>query len=200
MRGAKGADPSRSRGFAMENAVLPNRLVAVVALVLGLLAVVAPVPAQPSAAAQPWPHMIWPAVGRVTQPWGCTGFWMEPRRGDCPHFHLGIDIANKRGTPIRAAADGTIKYVGREPWYHGKDRAWVVVLDHGNGVKTLYIHLLVRVVDGAKPGMHVQKGQLIGYMGSTGRSTGPHLLFIVRNNGVAVNPGPYLPSTSPPLN
>jgi murein DD-endopeptidase MepM/ murein hydrolase activator NlpD len=164
--------------------------------VLGLLAAIAPI--SPVAAAA-LPHMEWPAVGRETQPWGCTGFWMEPPRGDCPHFHLGIDIANSSGTPIRAAADGKIKYVGREPWYHGTDRAWVVVIDHGNGVKTLYIHLLVRVVDGAKPGMHVKKGQLIGYMGSTGRSTGPHLLFIVRNNGVAVNPLPYLPSTSPPL-
>jgi murein DD-endopeptidase MepM/ murein hydrolase activator NlpD len=189
--------PVGSRGIAVENAVYSRgrRFLVGVLVLVGLLAALAPVS---PVAATAWPRMDWPTVGRVTQPWGCTGFYMEPARGDCPHFHLGIDVANSRGTPIRAAADGIIKYVGREPWYHGTDRAWVVVIDHGNGVKTLYIHLLVRVVDSAKPGMHVQKGQLIGYMGSTGRSTGPHLLFIVRKDGAAVDPSPYFPSAEPP--
>lgn len=177
--------------------MLPNRYVAVVALVLGLLAVVAPVAAQPSAVALP--SMAWPTVGRETQPFGCTGFWAEPRRGDCAHFHGGIDIANKRGTPIRAAAEGTIKYVGREPWYHGSDRAWVVVIDHGHGLKTIYVHLQARDVDGVKKGKHVDKGQLIGYMGSTGRSTGPHLHFGLKKDGVFVDPAKYCPGSSPPL-
>jgi murein DD-endopeptidase MepM/ murein hydrolase activator NlpD len=197
MRAAKGADPSRSRGFAGEIAVLPNRLVAVVALVLGLLAAVVPAGAQPSAAAMP--SMIWPTVGRETQPFGCTGFWWEPRRGDCAHFHAGIDIANKRGTPIRAAAAGTIAYVGREPWYHGEDRAWVVVIGHGQGVKTIYVHLQARDVPGVKKGKHVDRGQFIGYMGSTGRSTGPHLHFGVWLNHVGVDPAKYCPGSSPPL-
>ena len=121
----RGGSPWRTPCFRI-------RLVAVMALVLGLLAVVAPVSAQPSASAMP--SMTWPTVGRETQPFGCTGFWAEPRRGTCAHFHGGIDIANKRGTPIRAAAAGTIQYVGREPWYHGPDRAWVVVINHGHGV------------------------------------------------------------------
>lgn len=199
MRRANGTDPSRFRGIAREIAVLPKRYPAVVALVLGLLAVVAPVAGQPSAAAQPWPHMTWPAVGRETQPFGCTGFWAEPRRGNCAHFHGGVDIANKRGTPIRAAADGTIQYVGREPWYHGTDKAWVVVIDHGRGVKTIYVHLQARDVDGVKKGRHVDKGQFIGYMGSTGRSTGPHLHFGVKVNGTFVDPAKFCPGSSPPL-
>jgi Membrane proteins related to metalloendopeptidases len=197
MRAAKGTDPSRSRGFARENAVLPNRLVAVVALMLGLLAVVAPVAAQPSAAAQP--SMMWPTAGRITQPFGCTGFWAEPPHGKCAHFHGGIDIANKRGTPIVAAADGTIQYVGREPWYHGPDRAWVVVINHGNGVITIYVHLLVRQIDGVAKGTHVVKGQLVGLMGMTGRATGYHLHFGVKVHGVWTDPLKYLPSSSPPL-
>lgn len=197
MRAAKATDPSRSRGFARENVVLPNRLVAVAALVLALLTVVAPVGAQPSADALM--RMAWPTVGRETQPFGCTGFWAEPSRGDCAHFHGGIDIANRRGTPIRAAAGGTIQYVGREPWYHGTDRAWVVVIDHGNGVKTIYVHLQARDVPGIRKGKHVYRGQFIGYMGATGRATGPHLHFGLKKNGVFVNPARYLPGSAPPL-
>jgi murein DD-endopeptidase MepM/ murein hydrolase activator NlpD len=197
MRRAKGTDPSRFRGIAVENAVLPKRYLAVVALVLGLLAVVAPISLQPSAAAQL--SMTWPTVGRVTQPFGCTGYKAEPRHGNCAHFHGGIDIANKRGTPIRAAAAGTIAYVGREPWYHGPDRAWVVVINHGNGVKTIYVHLQVRDVPGVKKGKHVDKGQFIGYMGMTGRATGPHLHFGLKVNGVWVDPARYCPGSSPPL-
>jgi murein DD-endopeptidase MepM/ murein hydrolase activator NlpD len=171
--------------------------VAVAALVLGLLAAVAPVGVQPSADALM--SMVWPTVGRETQPFGCTGFWAEPSRGDCDHFHGGIDIANKRGTPIRAAAAGTIQYVGREPWYHGTDRAWVVVIDHGNRLKTIYVHLQARDVPGVRKGKHVYKGQFIGYMGSTGRSTGPHLHFGVKKFGVFVDPARYCPGSSPPL-
>ena len=200
MRGAKGTDPSRARGFALEIAVFSRvRRLVVAALAVSTLLLVAGPVAPAAAQQQALPHMIWPAVGRITQPYGCTGFWMEPPRGNCAHFHAGTDVANKRGTPIRAAADGVVKYVGREPWYHGEDRAWVVVIDHGDGVKTLYVHLQVRVVPGIKKGKHVTQGQLIGYMGNTGRSTGPHLLFIVRLNGSATDPMPYLPSTSPPL-
>jgi len=197
MRAAKGTDPSRSWGFARGSVVLPNRYAAVVALVLGLLAVVAPVSSQPSAVALP--SLAWPTVGRETQPFGCTGFWAEPRRGSCAHFHGGIDIANKRGTPIRAAADGTIQYVGREPWYHGRDRAWVVVINHGHGLTTIYVHLQARDVEGVKKGRHVERGQFIGYMGATGRATGPHLHFGVKVNGVFVDPAGLCPGSSPPL-
>jgi len=196
MRAAKGTDPSRSWGFARGSAVLPNRYAAVVALVIGLLVLIAPLSPVTARSA---PYMEWPTVGRVTQPYGCTGFRMEPRRGDCAHFHAGIDIANKRGTPVRAAAAGTISYVGREPWYHGEDRAWVVIISHGNGVKTIYVHLIAKPMDGVKSGKDVDRGQLIGLMGSSGRSTGPHLHFGVWANRVGVDPVRFMSSDAPPL-
>lgn len=197
MRSARGTDPSRPRGIAVEIAVFTRsrRFVLAALVVLGLLAVVAPL----SVVARAQPYMQWPTVGRETQGFGCTGFRMEPRRGDCAHFHAGIDIANKRGTPIRAAADGTVAYVGREPWYHGKDRAWVVILSHGNGIKTIYVHLQARPMDGIKKGKHVIQGQLIGLMGMTGRATGPHLHFGVWLNGKGVDPVKYMPSSTAPL-
>ncbi len=198
MRAVNGTDPSRSRGIAVGNAVLSRvrRFFVTALAVVGLLLAVLPVA---PVAGTSLPSMIWPTVGRETQPFGCTGFWAEPRRGDCAHFHAGIDIANRRGTHIVAAAAGTIAYVGREPWYHGTDRAWVVIINHGNGVKTIYVHLQVRDVPGVKKGKHVDQGQLIGYMGATGRATGPHLHFGVWLNHVGVDPAKYCPGSSPPL-
>ena len=197
MRAAKGADPSRSGGIAVESAVFlrSRRLVLCAMVVLGLVAASAPL----SVTARSAPYMEWPTVGRETQPYGCTGFRMEPRRGDCAHFHAGIDIANKRGTPIRAVADGTVNYVGREPWYHGTDRAWVVILSHGNGIKSVYVHLQPRDIAGISKGRHVDKGQLIGLMGSSGRSTGPHLHFGVWLNGKGIDPTKFMPTVTAPL-
>jgi murein DD-endopeptidase MepM/ murein hydrolase activator NlpD len=185
------------RGIAVESAVLLRfrRLGLSVLIVLGLLAAVAPL----AVTARSAPYMNWPTYGRETQPFGCTGFKMEPARGDCAHFHAGIDIANSKGTPIRAAAAGTISYVGREPWYHGTDRAWVVIINHGNNVKTIYVHLIAKEMPGIKKGKHVDQGQLIGRMGATGRATGPHLHFGVWLDGKGVDPVKYLPSTQPPL-
>lgn len=197
MQNAKEADPSRSQGIALESAVVSRvrRFVVTGLIVLGLLAALTPL----AVTARSAPYMNWPTVGRVTQGYGCTGFKMEPPRGDCPHFHAGIDIANVRGTPIRAAADGTIAYVGREPWYHGTDRAWVVIVSHGNGIKTIYVHLQARAIQGVVKGKHVVEGQLIGLMGMTGRATGPHLHFGVWLDHVGVNPTKYMPSSTPPL-
>ena len=198
MHFAKGTDPSRPGGIAVERTVLSRsrRLVLSALVVLGLLAAVAPL----SVTARSAPYMDWPTVGRTTQPYGCTGFRMEPRRGDCAHFHAGIDIANARGTAIRAAADGTIAYVGREPWYHGTDRAWVVIISHGNGIKTIYVHLIAKEMPGIKKGRHVDKGQLIGRMGSSGRSTGPHLHFGVWLDGKGIDPGKFMATEQAPLN
>jgi len=198
MRAAKGTDPSRPRGIAVERGVFSrsHRFGLGVLVVLGLLVLLAPLSPVTARSA---PYMEWPTVGRVTQPYGCTGFRMEPRRGDCAHFHAGIDIANKRGTPVRAAAAGTISYVGREPWYHGEDRAWVVIISHGNGVKTIYVHLIAKAMDGVKRGKDVDRGQLIGLMGSSGRSTGPHLHFGVWVNRVGVDPVKFMSSDAPPL-
>jgi len=198
MRSAKEADPSRPRGIALETAVLSRsrRFGFSALVVLALLVVVAPLSPVTARSA---PYMEWPTVGRVTQPFGCTGFKLEPRRGDCAHFHAGIDIANKRGTPIRAAAAGTIAYVGREPWYHGTDRAWVVIISHGSRVKTIYVHLIAKPMAGIKKGNHVDRGQLIGLMGSSGRSTGPHLHFGVWVNRVGVDPVKFMSSGAPAL-
>lgn len=198
LRLAKRADPSWPRGIAVEKAVLPRsrRLALSLLVVVGLLAAIAPLSPVTARSA---PYMEWPTVGRETQPYGCTGFGWEPRRGDCAHFHAGIDIANKRGTPVRAAADGTVAYVGREPWYHGADRAWVVVLSHGNGVKSIYVHLQPRDIAGIRKGKHVDQGQLIGLMGSSGRSTGPHLHFGVWLNGKGIDPVKYMPTAKAPL-
>ncbi len=142
--------------------------------------------------------MEWPTVGIQTQPFGCTGFRLEPRRGACAHFHAGVDIANKRGTPVRAAADGKIGYVGREPWYHGSDRAWVVIINHGNHVKTIYVHLQARDIKGIRKGKHVEQGQLIGLMGASGRATGPHLHFGVWLYRKGVDPAKYMPTATAP--
>jgi murein DD-endopeptidase MepM/ murein hydrolase activator NlpD len=151
---------------------------------LASIAVVTPVDAH----SRPF---IWPTTGRITQPFGCTGYYLEPRRGKCAHFHYGVDIANAGGTPIYAAAAGTIVIAGWDPWIrHNPD--WMVVIKHANGFKTMYAHLRVRRVPGVRKGAHVRQGQLIGYMGSTGHSTGPHLLWGVFHHHKPVNPVDYV--------
>jgi len=139
---------------------------------------------------------IWPTSGKITQPFGCTGFWAEPRRGSCDHFHTGIDIANHRGTPIRAVADGVIELVGWDPWVR-PDPAWMVIIDHGNGFRTLYAHMRAKPVDGIKRGARVYQGQLIGLMDMTGHATGPHLHFAAYRNGEPVDPRDHLEGNIP---
>jgi murein DD-endopeptidase MepM/ murein hydrolase activator NlpD len=131
---------------------------------------------------------IWPTRGRQTQRYGCTGFWAEPRYRDCPHYHHGIDIANSRGTPIRAPAAGVIEYVGWDPYFPRRLASWLVIIDHGSGLRTLYGHLRAREVEGIQRGVRVARGQLIGLMDATGLATGPHLHWAVYRNGVSVNP------------
>ena len=142
--------------------------------------------------------LIWPTSGRITQPYGCTGFYAEPRRGSCAHFHGGIDIANSRGTPVVAAADGVIDLVGWDPWIQ-PDPDWMVIINHAGGLQTMYAHLRAKPVDGITKGAHVTQGQLIGLMDMTGRATGPHLHFAVILDGHYTNPRDYLagsPKTS----
>ncbi len=134
---------------------------------------------------------IWPTSGRITQRFGCTGFVMEPRRGSCAHFHYGVDIANARGTPIFAAADGVVTLAGWDPWLkHNPD--WMVIIKHAGGFKSMYAHLRAAPLPGIRKGAQVKQGQLIGYMDSTGHSTGPHLLWGLFLRNRPVNPKLYV--------
>lgn len=111
------------------------------------------------------------------------GVRSDPFRGGAA-MHGGVDIPGPIGTPIYATADGII---GRTGWVGGYGN--MVEIDHGKGIQTRYGHMsAIRIAAGA----HVKRGQLIGLMGSTGRSTGSHLHYEVRLDGRAVNPTPFL--------
>jgi len=97
-------------------------------------------------------------------------------------MHEGVDFAASHGTPIYAAGDGVVRYAGRNGGY-GK----YVKLDHRDPYTTAYGHMR-RFADGIRPGAHVNQGEVIGYVGSTGRSTGPHLHYEIRRHGKPVNP------------
>ena len=132
-------------------------------------------------------------VRAVTQTFGCTTLPFEPSSDRCPtgHFHSGIDLAAPLHTPVKAATAGVV-VSGRSSGGYG---LWVLVQrDPGGALATLYGHLAVALVSS---GDLVQAGQLIGLVGSTGNSTGPHLHFEVRVQGVPVDPAPYLPPARP---
>lgn len=162
----------------------PNKHLAYALVVLATVAFVTPV-----IAADGSDTFIWPTSGRVTQPYGCTGFWAEPRQGSCAHFHGGIDIADSRGTPIRAAADGVITHVGWDPW---GTKNWMVMINHGGGLTTWYAHLRGKQLTGVQRGVHVRQGEVIGHMDQTGLATGVHLHWAVLMNGAYVNPRVYV--------
>ena len=130
-------------------------------------------------------RFLWPTSGTVTQEFGCTGFYLEPPRGSCAHFHTGIDIANGSGTPIHAAGDGVVVFSG---W--GTDGSLAVLIAHGGGFSTFYGHMSRILV---RQGQRVHRGQTIGLMGATGNATGPHLHFEVDRgpNLTPVNPRLY---------
>jgi murein DD-endopeptidase MepM/ murein hydrolase activator NlpD len=96
--------------------------------------------------------------------------------------HKGVDYAAPTGTPVRAAGDGRIHFRGRQGGYGN-----AVVIEHGGGISTLYGHLS-RFARGASPGQRVRQGQVIGYVGSSGLASGPHLHYEYRVNGVHRNP------------
>lgn len=98
--------------------------------------------------------------------------------------HSGVDIAARTGTPVYATGDG---YIGRSRWAGGYGN--LVEINHGGGYQTRFGHLSQRMVG---EGQYVRRGTLIGLIGSTGRSTGPHLHYEVRYNGSAVDPTPYI--------
>ncbi|HEY1510296.1 MAG TPA: M23 family metallopeptidase, partial [Solirubrobacteraceae bacterium] len=118
--------------------------------------------------------LIWPVQGPVTSPFG----WRWGR------MHEGIDIGVGYGTPIHAAAGGTVIYCGWEEGYGN-----FVVIDHGGNLATAYGHQSSIAV---ACGQQVNQGQVIGYVGCTGHCFGPHLHFEVRVNGNPVDPLGYL--------
>ena len=121
-----------------------------------------------------------PSEGRITSQFG--------KRTD-PVFegtaiHYGIDIASRVGTPIMAAADGRVKYVGNKTHWGN-----VIIIDHSKGYQTIYAHLHKF---GVCSGDTVSRGQMIGFLGNTGKSTGPHLHYEIRYFGKPLNPLPFL--------
>lgn len=105
-------------------------------------------------------HFLWPTAGRITQ-----GFSTR---------HDGIDIAAPRGTPLHASDSGEVVWSG----WRTDGLGYAVIIDHHNGYVTVYGHQMRRPP--VRVGQYVRRGQVIGYVGSTGRSTGPHVHFIIR--------------------
>lgn len=124
--------------------------------------------------------MMWPVDGKVSSPFGK---W----RGR--HMHQGIDIPMPHGTPIRAANTGVITRTGNNSTMGFRGYGNFILMDHGSGVHTFYAHCSSVSV---REGQRVMQGQIIGYVGSTGRSTANHLHFEVRVNDTKVDPMPYL--------
>jgi murein DD-endopeptidase MepM/ murein hydrolase activator NlpD len=122
---------------------------------------------------------------RPTKGWVSSdfGYRISPFTGR-REFHNGLDIATREGTPIIAPADGVVTFA-HSKWLIGN----MVTIDHGHGMVTQYGHIKEFKV---KKGDHVKRGQVIATVGNTGRSTGPHVHYIVRLNGVPVNPEKYI--------
>jgi len=116
------------------------------------------------------------------------GYRTNPFGGGSYEFHNGVDFAAPEGTPVYATASGTVGEMGWNPIF-----GLMVLIEHGNGLHTLYGHLSSTYV---QRGQYIEQGTLIGAVGSTGRSTGPHLHYTVYRFGLAVDPLPYL-SASP---
>jgi len=167
----------------------PNQLANPDALAVGLKIVVPggvykPPPAEPKAQPTPEPKatpapqpkeekgFAWPTYGMLTQYFGA--------------YHAGIDIAAPIGTPIYAAASGRVVKMLKLDWSYG----WYLVIDNDNGSQCLYAHCSQFAVS---VGDRVEQGQVIAYIGNTGRTTGPHLHFELSLNGQVVNPLNYLP-------
>jgi len=123
---------------------------------------------------------IRPVKGWITSDFG---YRQSPFTGK-REIHKGLDIANRKGTPIIATANGVVTYIGPKGLLGN-----VVVIDHGHGIVTRYAHLSEIA---SKQGDRVQRGDVIARMGNTGRSTGPHLHYEVRVNGVPINPSKYI--------
>jgi murein DD-endopeptidase MepM/ murein hydrolase activator NlpD len=133
----------------------------------------------------------WPMGGKISQEYGCTGFYLEPRVGTCAHFHQGIDIVAPCLTPVHAAGSGVVLFVGYNP-YDSPPRAWIVIIAHSSTLVTWYAHMTASRPAGIYAGAQVYAGQVIGTENTTGHSTGCHLHWAVRVSGVFMNPRLFL--------
>ncbi len=133
-------------------------------------------PAGPPVLAGRFRRFTWPARGSFTSGFGVRVHPIFRIR----RMHSGVDIAAPRGARVAAAWDGTVLYAG---WFGGYGK--IVIIDHGEGISTLYAHLSAILT---APGARVRQGEVIGRVGSTGFSTGPHVHFEIRVNGTPVNP------------
>ena len=123
---------------------------------------------------------IWPVMGHITAGFGER---LDPFSGEGA-FHTGVDVSADYGAPIHVTADGVVTAADTHVGY-GR----MVVVDHGFGITTLYAHLSAYAVTA---GTHVRRGEVIGYAGISGRSTGPHVHYEVRVNNAPVNPWRYM--------
>ncbi|MFT4112929.1 M23 family metallopeptidase [Silvibacterium sp.] len=145
-------------------------------------------PNAPDADGGSWINMadapsLWPVMGPITSSFGER---TDPFNGEGA-FHKGIDISAHYGDPVRATADGVVVTAGMGNGY-GRE----ILVDHGSGIATLYGHLSGFA---CTPGEQVKVGQIIGYVGTSGRSTGPHLHYEVHIRNTPVNPHKYLRET-----
>ena len=131
----------------------------------------------------------WPLTGKISGEYGCSSYPGYAPGNGCENFHNGIDIVAPSGcgAPIKAAGSGRVAYVG---WNYadGADPAWIVIIVHSKDLQTWYAHMKPLAPNGVKAGAAVQTGQVIGYEGNTGRSTGCHLHWSVQVQGAWKNP------------
>ena len=125
----------------------------------------------------------WKVPIRYTAFTSAFGYRKHPLSGT-RKFHYGVDLAAPTGTPIYATRSGTV-----DTATYGSSAGYYVQINHGDGYKSIYMHMTHYIV---KPGQHVSQGQVIGYCGSTGGSTGPHLHFGISYRGSYVNPANYI--------
>ena len=125
---------------------------------------------------------LWPVMGRITSSFGER---TDPMGGEGEgEFHRGIDIGAEYGQPVYATADGVVEAANLDGGYGRR-----ILIDHSHGIETLYAHLSSMAVE---TGEAISRGQIIGYVGQSGRSTGPHLHYEVHVHGTPVNPYRYM--------
>lgn len=156
-------------GAALDGAVVPSKIT----------------PPGVASGAFEYPLLSW----TFTQGFGCSPYYFEPWDSTVGcNFHNGVDLAAPMYTPLEAADGGTVDYAG----WCDCGLGYYVKIDHGNGFQTLYGHMADQPWVSA--GQAVSKGDIIGEVGSTGMSTGPHVHFIVQESGTAVDPLAFLPT------